>query len=349
MGKKKTILLIGTGGTITAEMIDGSWRPGTFSEKGLLTFIPEVHDIANIETLDLYHQDSSNMQPEHWLELAKVIYEKHRSYDGIVISQGTDTLHYTASALSFLLQHLPLTIVLTGSQVPPHKTGSDAKRNLLDAIRVATETDIGEVVIVFNSKILRGNRAKKFRETEFEAFESVGMLPLGVIEHDIRLTGEHFKKNSVGLKFFDKLEKNVCIIKITPGMDPRIISQVIELGYKGIVLEGFGAGNVPIDENSLVPEIKKAVEKGVPVIVSTQCAIGSSWMYLYETGKRALEVGAVPGHDMISETAMTKLMWILGNYGNNISKVRELVIKDISGEISDAKSPKEKRIWEYAL
>ncbi|MBN2094500.1 MAG: asparaginase [Candidatus Aenigmarchaeota archaeon] len=347
MGKKK-ILLIGTGGTVTAKMVNGSWKPGCFSEADLLEFAPEIRDLAEVTTLDLFHTDSSNIQPQEWLEMAKIIRKNCGKYDGIVITHGTDTMHYTASALSFLVQGLKIPVVLTGSQVPPHKTGSDARRNLMDAIRVASETDICEMVIVFNSKILRGNRAKKFREVEFEAFESIGMLPLGVIEHDIRLTGEHLRKGEE-TKFFGKLEEKVCIIKLTPGMDPKIIQSYVDLGYKGLVIEGFGAGNVPIEKNSLVEEIGSAVKKGVPVVVSTQCAIGSSWMYLYETGRKALEAGAIPGHDMISETAMTKLMWIIGNFGNDPKVVKEIFLKDVAGEVSDAKTPKEKRIWEYSL
>ncbi|MCK5177789.1 MAG: asparaginase, partial [Candidatus Aenigmarchaeota archaeon] len=253
---------------------------------------------------------------------------------------------------SFLLQNISKPIVLTGSQVPVHILGSDVRKNILDAIRVVTQTCIHEIMIVFNGKILRGNRSKKFREVEFEAFESIGMLPLGIIEHEIRHTGENYCNDNVNseLKFFDKIEEKVCIQKITPGFDPRIISNLIQLGYKGIVIEGYGAGNVPIDENSLIPEIKKAVDKGIPIVVSSQCAIGFSWMYLYECGRKALEAGAIPGHDMISETAMTKLMWILGNYPKyNIKKIKELFLKDIAGEVSEIRTPKEKRIWEYSL
>jgi len=349
---KKKILFIGTGGTITAKMIDGSWKPGEFTEEELLNFIPEIKNIAEITTVIVFNTDSSNMQPKYWLKLAEIINENYLEYDGFIITHGTDTMHYTASALSFLLQNLSKPIVLTGSQVPPQQLGSDTKRNVLDAVRVATDADIHEVIIVFNSKILRGNRVKKFREVEFEAFESVGMLPLGIIEHDIRHTGEHYQNDNADakLKFFDKLEEKICIQKITPGFNPEIISKLIELGYKGIVIEGFGAGNVPIDENSLIPEIKNAVNKGVPIVISSQCAIGFSWMYLYECGKKALDAGAIPGHDMISETAMTKLMWILGNYPEyNIRQIKKLFLKDISGEVSDIRSPKEKRIWEYSL
>jgi L-asparaginase len=349
---KKRVLVIGTGGTIAAKMHDRVWRSGEVAIKTLLRYDPRVHMVAELESLDLFKMDSSNLQPENWITLAEKIKEKYTSYDGFIITHGTDTMHYTASALSFLLQNLSKSVILTGSQVPPDKISSDASRNLLDSLRVATEKDMHEVLVVFNGKIIRGNRAKKFRELEFDAFDSIGMLPLGVIEHDIRVTGEHYNNTNTdkGLKFFGKLEKNVCILKITPGFNPKIISWFIANGYKGIVLEGFGAGNVPIGENSLIPEIKKAVKAGVPVVVSSQCAIGFSWMSLYECGKRALDAGAIPGYDMISETAMTKLMWILGNYPKaNMEQIRWLFLKDVVGEISKLHAPEGKRIWEYAL
>lgn len=350
--QKKNILLLGAGGTITAKMVDGCWRPGEFDAKDLFKFVPEIKDIAHITAIDLFNIDSTNIQPENWLNIAKTIKDNYKKYDGFVIAHGTDTMHYTASALSFLLQNISKPVVLTGSQVPPHQLGSDAKRNMVDSIRVAAETDMHEVMIVFNSKILRGNRAKKFREVEFEAFESIGMLPLGIIEHDIRHTGEHYCNDNVAaeLNYFSKLEKSVCIQKLTPGYNPEIISKLIELGYKGIILEGFGAGNVPVADNSLIPAIKKAVKMGIPVVVSSQCAIGFSWMYLYECGKKALDAGAIPGHDMISETALTKIMWILGNYPDyDMVQIKKLFLKDVAGEVSDIRSPKEKRIWEYSL
>ncbi|MBI4210425.1 MAG: hypothetical protein HY544_02885 [Candidatus Diapherotrites archaeon] len=151
------------------------------------------------------------------------------------------------------------------------------------------------------------------------------------------------------IRLYDKMEDKVAIVKITPGMKPEIISVLIKMGYKGMVLEGYGAGNVPIEENSLIGEIKKATQSGVPIIVSTQTAIGSSWMYLYECGRKALEAGAIPGHDMISETAMTKLMWILGSGVRDIEEIKRIFLKDVAGEISNARNAKEKRIWEYSL
>ena len=347
---KKRVLVIVTGGTISAKLVKGIWKPGKLNEKGLLKFIPELRDFAQIHSLDLFNIDSSNMQPRDWIKIAEAIKNNYLKYEGFLITHGTDTMHYTASALSFLLQSLSKPIVLTGSQIPLNQIGSDTKRNLIDSMRVITEMDMHEVLIVFNSKIFRGNRTKKFREVEFEAFENVGVLPLGVVERDIRLTGEHYYNKNKKLRFFNKLEKKVCIIKVTPGLDPKIISKLLDLGYKGIILEGFGAGNLPINENSLIPEIEKAIKKRIPIVISTQCAVGYSWVNLYECGKEALDAGAIPGHDMLSETAMIKLMWIIGNFPKkNIQQIKRLFLKDISGEISNFKTPKDKKIWDYSL
>ncbi|MHA1775508.1 MAG: L-asparaginase 1 [Promethearchaeia archaeon] len=350
--KLPKILLIGTGGTITAQKIDQAWSPGKFTEEDLLQFIPEIRKLAEIDTTNLFNIDSVCMQPKYWVKIAETIRKEYDNYQGFVITHGTDTLHYTASSLSFLMQNLTKPVVLTGSMVPPHVLGTDAWRNLTDAIRVAVETKIHEVLIVFNRKILRGNRTKKFREVEFDAYQSIGMQPIGIVEQDIRYSGVPYFSRDQNEKpiFYDKMELEVCIQKITPGYNPEIIAKLREIGYKGIVTEGFGSGNIPIYENSLIKEIEQSTRAKIPVIVCSQCAIGFSWMDLYESGKMALIAGAIPGYDMIAETAMTKLMWILGNFPNlTMEEIRAKVLEDVSGEISSIKTPKEKRAWEYAF
>ncbi|MBD3204227.1 type I asparaginase [Candidatus Woesearchaeota archaeon] len=345
---KKKIMIIGTGGTITAKFSKHCLKPGKLREQEVIGYISDARSIATIKTIELYKIDSSNMQPEYWIEIAQTIYDNYNDFNGFVILHGTDTMHYTASVLSFLLQNLDKPIVLTGSQVPADRIGSDAKVNLLDAIRVAAETTLNEVIIVFNRKIFRGNRTRKIREIEYDAYRSIGIPKLGTIEYDIRINKNHIINHKKKIKFYNNLEKNICIQKIVPGYNPKILSALVNLGYKGIIIEGFGAGNVPIETNSLIPAIKKIVNLGIPLVVSSQCSIGFSWMYLYECGNKALRAGAIPAYDMISETALTKLMWILGNYPDaNLKKIKTIFLENIAGEITGVREHKKKSLWEY--
>ena len=168
------------------------------------------------------------------------------------------------------------------------------------------------------------------------------MPPLGLIEHDIRLTGEHIKKSKKEMKLFTEIEPNTHLIKLFPGFNPEIINAIVKMGCKGIVIEGFGAGNVPIEDNSLIPSITACTSAKIPVVICTQCAIGCSWAYLYECGKKALDAGAIAGFDMLSETVLTKLMWVLANFDRK--DFQKIMHSNIAGEISDNKEAKKKRV-----
>ncbi|MEM7827514.1 MAG: asparaginase, partial [Candidatus Aenigmatarchaeota archaeon] len=307
----KHVLLIGTGGTITASTIGRLWKPGSLTEDFLLKLLP-LKDIK-IKTKSLFRIDSSDMQPEFWIDIAKTIYaeiEKNK-YNGVVITHGTDTMSYTASALSFLLQDLNVPIVLTGAQLPLSEPGSDVKRNLLGAIKVAAETDIGEVVIVFNGNILRGCRSRKVKETGFDAFQSINSPVIGRVLETVKITSNYRKISNKKPKLYTELEKNVALLKLYPGFSPDIFHRIIDMGYKGFVVEGFGACNVPVNYNSLISCIQRAKNENIPVVISTQCVDGYDWTHLYENGQKALQAGGIPAYDMLSETALVKLMWVL--------------------------------------
>ncbi len=333
MKEKAKVFVIGCGGTISAKPREKAWRPGDLTASEILREIPHIGRLANIEIMDLFRIDSSNMQPENWATLAQTIFLNLEEHDGIVITHGTDTMHYTAAAISFMIQDLNKPIIFTGSQFALSQIGSDAIRNLFDSIRVAAEADLAESAIVFNGKILRGNRSKKFRELEFDAFDSVGMGPLGVIENTIRLSGEQIKRNGKKPKLANGIEPNVYSIKIHPGFNPKIIEAMINNGTKGFVLEGFGAGNVPTEERTLIPYIKRAVNSGIPVVITTQCILGTSWVYLYDVGRKALEAGGIPSFDMLNEVALVKLMWVL-RQTKNMKKIKEMMLKNYCGEIT---------------
>ena len=344
---KPKVFVVGTGGTLAATTVKGIWKPGELTQSEILKFVPFLKKFFDLEETTLFRMDSTNMQPENWLTIAQTIYYKLKNFDGIVVTHGTDTMSYSASAISFLIQNLNIPIVFTGSQVIPSYMGSDANRNLVDAMRVASTADLAESVIVFNGQILRGNRAKKFRETDFDAFECVGMLPLGKIQQDIKLTGEQKKRKKTKPTLFNSLETNVALIKLHPGYEPNRIEYLLDKGIKGLVIEGYGSGNIPTEKRNVAQMIKLATENDIPVVITTQCALGSSWVYLYEVGMKALEAGAIPGHDMLSETALVKLMWVLGQT-TKIDKVKKMMKTNYAGEITPGlNSPKDQAIWEF--
>ena len=345
--RKPRVFVIGMGGTLAATTVKGTWKPGELTQAEILKFAPFLKKFFDIEETALFRIDSTNMQPENWLTLAQTLYYKLKSFDGIVVTHGTDTMSYTAAALSFLIQNLNMPIVFTGSQVIPTHIGSDANRNLVDAIRVASTANLAESVIVFNGQILRGNRAKKFRETDFDAFECVGMPPLGKIQQEIKLTGEQKKRSKIKPKLFNSLEPNVALIKLHPGYSPQRMEYLIDTGIKGIVLEGYGSGNIPTEKRNIAKTIKKATDQEIPVVITTQCALGSSWVYLYDVGLKALEAGAIPGHDLLSETALVKLMWVLGQTAK-LDKVKKMMKTNYAGEITPGlNNPKDQALWEF--
>lgn len=328
---EKNVFILGTGGTIASSINHGLRKP-EYTVKDFSKFVPEIEKAA-VKGENIMNIDSSNMQPHHWKEIARSIYKRLPDYDGIVVTHGTDTISYTAAALSFMLQNLNKPVVLTGAQVPIWETNTDAKRNILNSISVAANADLAEVVVVFAGKIMRGNRTKKFREIEFDAFESVGMNPLGIIEHKINMSDEQTKRSNRKPRLDTKLESDVYLLKLYPGLNSKIIDRIFDLGYKGLIIEGYGAGNVSILENSLIPYIQEATNNKIPVVITTQCAIGASWCHIYETGGKALQAGAIPAYDMTSETALVKLMYVLG-HTSKYDEIKRMMIKDMAGEIT---------------
>lgn len=347
MKKKPKIFVVGVGGTIAATLSNGVWKAGELTQKDIIKTVPQLLRYFEIDKTDLFRLDSTNIQPENWLTLAQTIYYKLiNGYDGIVVTHGTDTMGYTAAVLSFLIQNLNIPIIFTGSQGLPSHIGTDARRNFVDAVRVAAWGDLAESSIVFSGKILRGNRAKKFREMDFDAFECVGMPPLGRVEQNIRFSGEQIKRKKRKPKLFNSIEPSVALVKLHPGYEPKRLEYLIDSGIKGIVIEGYGSGNIPTERRNLVKVIQKATDTNIPIVITTQCALGASWVYLYEVGAKALEAGAIPGQDILSETALVKLMWILGQT-TKIDNVKTMMKTNYAGEITAGlNNPKDKALWE---
>ncbi len=330
------IALLNTGGTIGSvyDPSTDSLRPG-LSVKQLLTSLPKGLGQVEVITREVMELDSANAQPHHWQEIAgaiKSVHDEVPDLDGIVITHGTDTMVYSASAVSFMVQDFGKPIVFTGAQIPLVTPWSDGPRNLLDAIRVAAFADLGETCIVFNGEIHRPTRTKKMRSDSYDAFDSVDPAPLGTLGRDVVLFERRTPRHNLVPRFDTRLDDRVFLLKVFPGLRPDIIPRIVDMGYHGIVIEGFGTGNIPSEENSLASGIKQAISQGCFVIVSSQCAFGQTNLSLYAVGRAALDVGAMSAYDMTSEATVVKLAWVLG-HTRDPAKVREMMSTDYIGEM----------------
>lgn len=347
MKRRKKILIIGTGGTIASVMTKKGLRP-VYKIKEIMSFFPEVKKIADIKCAVLFNIDSSNMQPEGWADMAKTVSENYHRYDGFIVTHGTDTMHYSASALSFMLQNLSKPVVFTGS-VKTIGEDSDAKQNFIDSVIVAC-SGINEVCILFHSKIIKGSRARKttneatrIADKNLDVYSSINCHLIGELAGDsekiydrkivLNKKYDYLKKKSSKFKPFTKIDANVALIKIYPGFDPSVLSRFSD--KQCIIIEAYGPGNLPFMKNSLAMEIKSLSKKGRCVFITTQNPFGEVDMDLYEAGKRAQEAGAIPCYDMTSETALVKAMWILGNFGKEKNMVRKMMHKNFAGEIRE--------------
>lgn len=309
------LLLIHTGGTLMMRGGDPAPLAPDVYTRDLLAELPILRKIAAIETRILFSLDSSDIQPHHWVELAETVHEALPLYDGVVVVHGTDTMAYTASALAFLLPGLDRAVVLTGSQRPLVDVRTDARTNLVDACHLATMR-IPEVGIAFNSRLLRGCRATKLDAWGLNAFGSPSCLPLAELGTGVQLA-PHILPPRPFAPFDPRIEPRVLAVRTFPGLDPRLLSGALAAGVRGMVIEAFGAGNVPRLENSLIPVIKAATERDVPVVIVSQSPRGAVNLARYEGGSEAAHAGAIGAGDMTPEATLTKLMVTLGRAGTD--------------------------------
>jgi L-asparaginase len=329
------LLLLHTGGTLMMQRAEaGGLSPDVYT-RDLLTELPILKQIGDIETQILCNLDSADMQPEHWILLGAAIHEALPRYDGIVVVHGTDTMAYTASALAFLLPGLDKSVVLTGSQRPLIEVRTDARGNLVDALHVAT-MKIPEVAIAFDQTLFRGCRATKLDAWSMSAFGSPGCAPLAELGLGISVA-PHVLAPRAAEPFDPRIEPRVLAVRTFPGLDPKLLLGALASGVRGIVLEAFGSGNVPHLERSLVPVFEQARATDVPVVIVSQCARGAVDLESYGGAIAAAAAGAISGGDMTSEGALTKLMIALGRADESTGRIagaREAFARATVGEMT---------------
>ncbi len=330
MSSQKKILLLTTGGTI-ASLPGGEGlepqRSGVMERE-----LQQLRTYYDITVRDVMCLDSSNIRPEEWQTIARHIFQEREGFDGIVVSHGTDTMAYTASAVTYMLPNIDKPVVFTGSQLPLADILSDGPDNLRTAFAMAA-SGLGGVYLAFDRKIMLGCRAVKVRASGFSAFESVNARYAALVSNR-GLVVDHavLPKASGEPRLLPQISRNVFLLKLTPGLNPAVFDMLAAMGYKGIVIEAFGLGGVNVLHKGL-RGIHRAVEDGISVVVTTQCLYDSADLQVYQVGNKLLELGVIQGRDMTSEAAMTKLMWAIGQ-GMEQEEIAALFAQNLAGEIT---------------
>lgn len=328
----KKILLMQTGGTIAMqfEKTGNKLNPQKWSEV-LYREMPELSKIADITVKNAFFEDSSQINRTHWTKLSKLIDTNYDDYDGFVILHGTDTMAYTASALSFALQNISKPVILTGSQVPMSNIRSDARRNLINSIELATY-EIHEVAICFNDHLYRGNRSTKMSIGDFDAFASPNYPPLAEVGIQIKLSNKLLENHKEQRECFFSFDDSVHVIKIHPNLNPKMLEYFDPAQVKAIIMEAFGSGNIPCrGEYNLLPFVEKCRDHHCHVLITSQAAYDSVDLTHYESGKALKERGALSGGEMTMEATLTKTMNLLAR-GLSDSEFIDTFQRSIAGE-----------------
>jgi L-asparaginase len=275
--------------------------------------------------------DSTNMQPEYWVQIADAVKEKYDAYDGFVITHGTDTMAYTSAALSYMLQHADKPIVITGSQIPITFQKTDAKKNITDAIRFACE-GVGGVYVVFDGRVIQGTRAIKLRTKSYDAFESINYPYIAFItENGIEYNKHVHLPEDDAFTVNTSLCTDVCLLKLHPGLKPEMFDALKGM-YKGIVIESYGSGGVPFEGRDILAKVNEMIESGIVVVITTQCLEEGEDMSVYEVGRRVNQDLIIRSRNMNTEAIVPKLMWALGQ-SHNLAEVKSIMETPIADDV----------------
>ena len=324
------LLVIGTGGTIASAKTERGYKAQLRIEEILEKAGIKRRNGLIIDCWDLLNVDSTLIQPEDWIKIGNAVYESLPDYDGIVITHGTDTLAYTSSALSFILQNPNIPIVLTGSMLPITEPDSDAPGNLKTAIKFAMEGTPG-IYVAFRNKIMLGTRVSKVHSLGLNAFQSINYPDIAYLKGDKIVFRHRIHPSSSELLFDPTLDPEVVYVRLTPGLSPDVFL-ALEQTVNGIVLEGYGAGGIPYRGRDLLRAVSKVAARK-PVVMTTQAIYGGVDLTRYEVGRKALEAGVIPAGDMTKEATLTKLMWALG-HTKNVDEIREIMGRSVAMELS---------------
>ncbi|MEM4946509.1 MAG: Glu-tRNA(Gln) amidotransferase subunit GatD [Archaeoglobaceae archaeon] len=330
------IKIISTGGTIASRV---DYRTGAvtsqFTAEEIVSDVPEISEICNVDAELLYNILSENMKPNNWIELARRVYESLKKYEGILITHGTDTMQYSASAIAFMLS-TPKPVVFVGAQRSSDRPSSDAVMNLLCSAKLAV-SDVGEVLVCMHGSTSddfcyahRGVKVRKMHTSRRDAFQSINAKPVAKIDYpslNVEWLSWRFRRGERELRLIDRLEEKVVLIKFFPGLKSDIIDYYHSKGYRGFVIEGTGLGHVSTD---WIDTLKRICEDSL-VVMTSQCLHGRICDRVYDTGRDLLKAGVIEGEDMLPETALIKLMFLLGNY--SLEEAKNLVKKNLVGEI----------------
>jgi len=342
---KKNISIISTGGTVSSiiDYATGAVHPA-FTAEDLLRANPELLDLANYDVKALYNILSENMKPEYWVKAAESIADDISSgSDGVVIAHGTDTMHYTSAALSFMVK-TPVPIVITGAQRSSDRPSTDAFLNLYNSVGAAL-SDIAEVTVCMHDNLddgicalHKGTKVRKMHTSRRDTFRSIDSEPIATLKdgkiNSINL--DYKKRGDVDLELNTSCEGKVALIKTFPGITEDLIDYHIDKGFKGLVIEGTGLGHVP---DYMVKTLQRANDENIPIVMTSQCLYGTVNMNVYSTGRLLLDAGVISGMDMTPETAYVKLSWALGQ-SDNIDEVKNIIQTDIAGELNESSSLK---------